>query len=492
MYEASELFKSAISQKNRELRIRSTIDGAVYSDTDIQDCSIEESILTGEDFKFGSATASRLELTLLNMDDSLTAKSFEDKEVHIEIGVMLDKFHQPFEYVSMGHFIVEEASKDNNLIKLTGYDKMIYFEKPYVSNLTYPATLLQILQEICTQAGVQLENTSFLNSDYSVNEMPNLENATLRLAVEHISELACSFACINRADKLELKALRNTNISINADNYYSMKLSEYEYGPIKVISINPENIFALNPTQHLKDNMLNAVKGFTFKPFTTSWQGNPLTSPGDIISVSDKNGVIYKSFIANQKFSFSTGLKCDISTNAKTNMQSEYKSEGPITNKVAKLSSKIEKTDESITLAVERIGEAEARIIVQADQITQRVEKNGVIAAINLTSEEATIEAGKVNLIGYATFSSLQTPGATIIDGGNIVTGNFSADRIRGGVLRLLAGVSGNTANIYAEEAAYATGNLIFSAGRYTFEQGGTIDFQNNPVTGLNLTVVFG
>jgi phage minor structural protein len=154
--------------------------------------------------------------------------------------------------------------------------------------------------------------------------------------------------------------------------------------------------------------------------------------------------------------------------------------------------SKIEQTNENVTIAVERIGEAEARLIVQADQITQRVEKNGVIAAINLTSEEATIEAGKVNLIGYATFSSLQTPGATIIDGGNIVTGNFSADRIRGGVLRLLAGASGNTANIYAEEAAYATGNLIFSAGRYTFEQGGTIDFQNNPVTGLNLTVVFG
>jgi hypothetical protein len=409
MYEASELFKSAISQKNRELRIRSTIDGTVYSDTDVQDCTIEESILTGEDFKFGSATASRLEITLLNMDDSLTAKSFEDKEVHIEIGVMLDKFHQPFEYVSMGHFIVEEASKDNNLIKLNGYDKMIYFEKPYVSNLTYPTTLLQILQEICTQAGVQLENTSFLNSDYLVNEMPNLENVTLRLAVEHISELACSFACINRAGKLELKTFRDTNISINADNYYSMKLSEYGYGPIEVISINPENIFAPIPTEQLKDNMLNAVKGFTFKPFTTSWQGNPLTAPGDIISVSDKNGVIYKSFIANQKFSFSTGLKCDISTNAKTAMQSEYKSEGPISKEVSK---------------------AKAEIKNLGDEILLRVEKDGVISAINQSAEEIKILAKKITLQGAVTVLSDITG-----DLGDIVAGRIFGIEIYGGYI---------------------------------------------------------
>jgi hypothetical protein len=402
VYNASDLFKRAISQPYRDLRLRSTIDNIVYTETDLQDCSIEESILTGEDFKFGSATASRLELTLLNMDDRLTAKSFEDKEVYIEIGVMLDKFHQPFEYVSMGHFIVEEASKDNNLIKLTGYDKMIYFEKPYVSNLAYPATLLQILQEICTQAGVQLENTSFLNSEYLVNEMPDLENVTLRLAAEHISELACSFACINRAGKLELKTFRDTNVSINADNYYSMKLSEYEYGPIEVIGINPENIFALNATQQLKDNMLNAVKGFTFKPFTTSWQGNPLTAPGDIINVSEKNGVKYKSFIANQKFTFSTGLKCDIATNAKTAIQSEYQTAGPVTLAIAKAESKfrakIEETDEKITLEVERINESIASINIEADNVAIKVEElNTSVASLNIRADNVTISVASLD-----------------------------------------------------------------------------------------------
>jgi hypothetical protein len=482
MYEASDLFKSAISQKNRELRIRVTIDGIVYSDTDVQDCTIEESVLNGEEFKFGSSTASRVEITLLNMDESLSAKSFEGKEVFVEIGALLDKFSQPFEYISMGYFIVEEASKDNNLIKLSGYDKMIYFEKPYVSNLTYPTTLMQILQEVCSLASVPLKNVSFLNHDYVVSEKPNLEDKTLRMMVEYISEVACGFASINRNKELEIVNLTNTSTEINADNYYSMNLSEYEYGPIEQIEINPENVFI---SEQLKASMFNAIEGFTFKPFTCSWQGNPLTAPGDIINVSYKNGDTYKSFIANQKFTFSTGLKCDIATNAKTSIQSEYKSNTPITKELAKAKSRIEQTEDSITLAVERIGEAEAQIIIQADQITSKVEKNGVISAINQTAEQITIEASKVNLNGYVTITNLATPGATIIDGGNITTGTMSADRIFGGWLRF-----SNFSSLYEINEPYTT--LVFSSGGYTFEAGGTIDFQNNPVTGLNVVASFG
>jgi hypothetical protein len=485
MYDASDLFKSAISQKNRELRIRITIDGIVYSDTDVQNCTIEESVLNGEEFKLGSSTASRVEITLLNMDESLSAKSFEGKEVFVEIGALLDKFSQPFEYISMGYFIVEEASKDNNLIKLSGYDKMIYFEKPYVSNLTYPTTLMQILQEVCSLASVPLKNTSFLNHDYVVSEKPNLEDKTLRMMVEYISEVACGFASINRNKELEIVNLTNTSTEINADNYYSMNLSEYEYGPIEQIEINPENVFI---SEQLKASMLNAIEGFTFKPFTCSWQGNPLTAPGDIINVSYKNGDTYKSFIANQKFTFSTGLKCDIATNAKTSIQSEYKSNTPITKELAKAKSRIEQTEDSITLAVERIGEAEAQIIIQADQITSKVEKNGVISAINQTAEQITIDASKVNLNGYVTITNLATPGATIIDGGNITTGTMSADRIFGGWLRF-----SNFSSIYEINEPYTT--MVFSSGGYTFEGGGTIDFRDNPITGiggLNVVASFG
>jgi hypothetical protein len=540
MYEATELFKSAISQKNRELRIKATIDGTVYSDTDVQDCSIEESILTGEEFKFGSATASRLELTLLNMDESLTAKSFEDKTVHIELGVLLDKFHQPFEYASMGYFIVEEASKDNNLIKLTGYDKMIYFEKPYVSNLAYPATLLQILQEVCTQAGVQLESTSFLNSDYSVNEMPNLENSTLRLAVEHISELACSYACINRMDKLELKTFSDSTTSINADNYYSMKLSEYEYGPINHVVINnngtikeaglgtntieiKDNIFGFNPSDQLINNIFNEIKDFKFKPFTSSWQGNPLTAPGDIINVTYKNGDTYKSFIANQKFTFSTGLKCDITTNARTTIQSQYETKGPLTNELEKAKkeyrSKFEQTDDKITFEVERIDSSIATLQIQADNITLSVQSldermGSAEASLVIQADNISSKVSQTDYNGNTIASLFNQTATTIL---------LQADKIElDGIVRVNKSLNigspseydtktlwfNNAANLSAtgfgyggvSEMKFGTSNLNFEYVDDVFFRNtgiktrinGDLDFQYANVSNLYVTVVFG
>lgn len=507
LYEASDLYKKAMSQQNREPRIRTTIEDKVYSETDVQFCSIEESILTGEDFKFGSSTASSFDLTLLNMDESLSAKSFEGKEVHIEIGVVLEKFSRPVEYVSMGSFIIEKASKDNNLIKLDGFDRMILFEMPYVTNLTYPATLKQILIEICMLAGVPLETTSFLNDDYVVRNKPDLESVSLRMALEYVSELACSFARINRKSKLELVTLVETDLTIDKSNYYDMKLSEYEYGPIDYVAINNEgiledigegtnileikdNIFTFNPNEQLLINIFNRVKNFKFKPFSSTWQGNPLTAPGDLISVSYKNGETYKSFIAKQKFTFDTGLKCDIETSARTQMQIDYETKGHVSADLGKVKASIKNLGNEIRLEVEevgqslaglavhvgeveiyaeqidqfvaalnvkadnislsvtdlsgRMGNAESSINIQAGQIQQKVELsqfNGPTFTSLITQDPWSISqmAEKLNLQGLVTVTNLSTPGQTVIDGGNVYGSSFVVGRGTGSLLTMTA-----------------------------------------------------
>lgn len=94
----------------------------------------------------------------------------------------------------------------------------------------------------------------------------------------------------------------------------------------------------------------------------------------------------------------------------------------------------------------QRITEAEAELLIQADQIAMSVQKDGVIAAINLTSETAKISANHVELNGYvsftslnseledyATYSDLSTLGRTEINGGNILTDNLYVNRIWGG-----------------------------------------------------------
>lgn len=83
-----------------------------------------------------------------------------------------------------------------------------------------------------------------------------------------------------------------------------------------------------------------------------------------------------------------------------------------------------------LEIEIERITVAESKITQNADNIELRVEKSGVISAINQSAESITIDATKVNLSGYVTITNLATAGATTIDGANITTGKISADRI--------------------------------------------------------------
>ena len=72
----------------------------------------------------------------------------------------------------------------------------------------------------------------------------------------------------------------------------------------------------------------------------------------------------------------------------------------------------------------------ESQIEQNADNINLKVDKNGIISAINMSSESIDISADKINLDGYATFTDLATSGATTINGSNITTGTISAERI--------------------------------------------------------------
>lgn len=79
----------------------------------------------------------------------------------------------------------------------------------------------------------------------------------------------------------------------------------------------------------------------------------------------------------------------------------------PLENFKKEMSTKIEQTDEHISLTVQRIdgdmGETKSMIEQAADKITWLVEEGGVVSAINQTSDEVKIEARHINLNGDVT-----------------------------------------------------------------------------------------
>ena len=60
-------------------------------------------------------------------------------------------------------------------------------------------------------------------------------------------------------------------------------------------------------------------------------------------------------------------------------------------------------------------------------EMSKKVGDNEIISKINQSPESITIQANKVNLTGYVTFTNLSTDGQTSINGGNITTGTIDA-----------------------------------------------------------------
>lgn len=85
---------------------------------------------------------------------------------------------------------------------------------------------------------------------------------------------------------------------------------------------------------------------------------------------------------------------------------------------------------QEVTRASSAEGNLQAQITVNADAITQRVEKNGVISAINQSAEAVSINANKINLSGYVTIEGLSSTGNVAVDGSRISNGTVGTDQI--------------------------------------------------------------
>lgn len=137
-------------------------------------------------------------------------------------------------------------------------------------------------------------------------------------------------------------------------------------------------------------------------------------------------------------------------------------------------------TDENIEAKVEKyvndnLKDEIAQIKVNSDAIQQKVSKGDIASTINQTAQGVKISASKIDLSGYATFSSLSTSGSTEINGSNITTGTIKANRIKlGGKMSVYKTLSSSTIGGYI---GYATG---LTAGGVTTDGIAMINYEDN------------
>lgn len=418
MYNTSEKWKKQI-YKNIQSVLNIYIDGVLINPDYILDFKVGQTLFD-EELTLGSVTSKYIELKIYKdkvyegmknvkvdygilINNSLTVAEVNSMLVGTLNGIKVKSLsgnNTSYEIIPIGNFNIDDfTDNDDNTLTLKCIDNMSKFEFNYDgSKLKYPATLLQVLKDICSKAGVELGSTSFLNSNKGIAVYDNTVSA--REYLSYIAESAGGFAFIGRDGKLYIRSIYQDEQKIALELFGSYKWGE-EYKISKVsyedgirsfkfgnetdntLWINQENMFIVDEEQ--VKNIYNQVKDLT----TNSFEGKVIIDPaldvGDKLII-DGNPVIYQGE-ANFETRFIADIKNKISIKQKQETTVKKESQKVVNRRVQ---SRINQAEGKITQLVEETTEQSKKITEveqTVDGISQKVE-----SIQDFTKEKTQIE----------------------------------------------------------------------------------------------------
>ena len=333
MKNVSESFREKIKQPFRRFSIRLSIGGTNYDENHIETFKIQSSIGNSDMISLGAFVADNLQLSLINNENY----NFPEG-APITIFVALEGEQE----LCLGKFYVQSDSveKTKMVTKVDAFGiagKLA--ETEYTTNLTFPTSILNMINELETKY-----NLEFVNKDV----LPNIQYkskpiGTVRAMISEIAQLCCSnvrerFEKLN-VHQLEFVFASNTDEILTADNYFTFKrLSDtpitftklyVEKNDVAIVdgeelkaddlSYGSDDGYCIKITNEHIDNetelkaMYNKNFPYAFIPFECEIQGMPHLEVGDLIIVDE---------LVNQKISTGYTQKYEIGFNAVSDVDS--------------------------------------------------------------------------------------------------------------------------------------------------------------------------
>ena len=268
--------------------------------------------------QIGSVYSAQLDATFVNIP--MSRRSWKGKTIELSEGLGLPSGQ--YEYVPLGVFTISEAEHMQGGVVVTAFDNMVKFDRGFRLNNTR-GSAYQLLRLACNNCGVELGmsraevealpnggTTLVLNSENDIE--------TYRDFLSWVAQTLASFAYINRAGKLRLKAYSD-NVDIQIDKtirFTGGVVSDYvtRYTGLSVVDFKTEstkyyglevddgltynlgsNPLLQNGSDVVKDNMrkavLNGLSVIDYTPFEISGHFGGLFDLGDVIDLHDGIGV---------------------------------------------------------------------------------------------------------------------------------------------------------------------------------------------------------
>lgn len=300
---------------------------------------------------------------------------YELNRLHVK---SLSKNDNSFEIIPIGIYNVDDYNdEDDNVINIKALDNIIkldandgYYDASKLINQKGYATLGEIAQDICNKKGLELETSSFLNSNEQVSVYDN--QLTAREYMSYIAEKAGGFCCANRTGKIVFRKIGEDSTKIPLKLFKTYKFGEeykisrvaYEDGTRSfkfgnetknTLWIRQDNLFVTD--EEGIQNIYNEIKDLTIYSFEGTVIIDPAIDIGDKIIIDDKS-IIYQGEISlNKRFIADIKSKISIKQKQETTIKKENQQ---LINR--KIKSEINQIDGKIAQLIEEQSETSKKV----------------------------------------------------------------------------------------------------------------------------------
>lgn len=409
MYSCSAAFKSCFMGFGRQITLSATVDGTTYSADSI------ESISPSFEGEMLSAVMRALEINLLHVS-SVTKGASASVTIKVKNG-------SSWESLTLSGYKVQGQEYDDgsDRLTITCYDNMLLSMVPYDLTLSYPKTVKQLLQAICTRLGYTLGTSTFPNSSKSLSADPFTGiGYTFRDVLTEIAQTAGRTIVIT-GTSLKLVAVTDSEFSVTPSNLRSITVKEH-IGPINSIVLartpQEDNVYLQDETSvaanglheyRIENNVLmdsdragflpailEELNGLEYDAVELNTYGLPWLDVCDGIHVTDMDGVAHYVAVTNNSCSMGKGITGTLRTDPAGATKTDYRIAAKTDKARRRAELIVDKQLGVITSVVEDISEdyeaLASRVTQTESDITAEVSRTRQIGTRNLILN--TLEPG--------------------------------------------------------------------------------------------------
>ena len=188
MYPVSEMFQRLIQSPMREFDTKVIINGVEHGSNEVVEWNIVETITESESYTIGNAIPTKFELKIYTQSIFPT---YAEMRPYIRL---IDT-----EWIPLGVFYVDSRKEsEGGIWEFVCYDKLMQANQPWETELYLPASMSQVVQEICDVLEIQLAPDTSL-----MFEVPLITHEfTMRQVLGYIAGCHGANAKINRNGEL--------------------------------------------------------------------------------------------------------------------------------------------------------------------------------------------------------------------------------------------------------------------------------------------------